>query len=789
MDKERREKEKQNKTNIEKESIENKKLKEERAELERLLKKRFKERIFIRERPIKPIREIKSVGKKEIKNEILEKETIKGKKEEKSKESEKKIQKKNFELIIKLQEIQTIIANHINKVKSQENFCKNFKLFIDEFASDINDINNKLYIAIKDSCENKKTIEPNKKKLFIEIDNLYTKFKKFNSILDEINNNTQKKIENKYKFIHDNFNEIINSLTQFKPYLKSVFELKIEVIKKTMEDLNILIEELKNNEYSYEELKKEIESNIISLQNKGKEFCEEVNKIIIERIKYINQKIEMQNNQKDEELNNPKIDKKFLRNSLLLGIDEFSISNDIFSSKLLFNDNNNIDLEKHGLLKRNWKEICLVYEDYDLHDINFELKAVGLKPKHYFYKASVEFKLNTLIEILEFEIDGKKSSYNYDNSSIIFDIKLFNLEYNKIHLKYKESKKDLSEGEKKERKLYRVNWYGISKKLKGQNAIFTLILKCDYEIICFGNGILTKTNENEYKWGGVVPHEGKKILVKMSRKTAKFAFNVISRIESLDKTFLKNIKLTDNDYFKGGNNEINKIEALSNQTKKIQYKEEKRKYEIDFINTNSYYGEFNLKGELTNRCKGEWICNLTKEQIEEEIPDDYKMNKENFRQIAINIIKNYDEKNENDSIEVPDFVKIGKWIYNNLKYDSSYSGKNKISATEIYNIRCGVCHHFTILYNALLYSLGYQCIYVSGYAIKGTDSFNENDGHAWSLIKVNDKWLPFDATWGIFSGKLPVCHVFGFYFQWKRMASGSKKIKFTKYKVQGNFIE
>ena len=32
--------------------------------------------------------------------------------------------------------------------------------------------------------------------------------------------------------------------------------------------------------------------------------------------------------------------------------------------------------------------------------------------------------------------------------------------------------------------------------------------------------------------------------------------------------------------------------------------------------------------------------------------------------------------------------------------------------------------------------------------------------HAWSLINVNGKWYPFDATWGILSGKLAVCHVF-----------------------------
>ena len=232
-----------------------------------------------------------------------------------------------------------------------------------------------------------------------------------------------------------------------------------------------------------------------------------------------------------------------------------------------------------------------------------------------------------------------------------------------------------------------------------------------------------------------------------------------------------------------------KIESYSNQTKQIEYKSDKRVYEIEFKDTNSYYGEFITKGQLMNRCKGEWICDLTNEQIEKEIPEDYKYNKEGFKEIATVIIKNYDKINGNDITKVTDFVKIGEWVKENIKYDYTYHGKNEITASEIYNEKKGVCHHFTKLYNALLYSLGYQCIYVSGYAIEKNDCFNNDDGHAWSLIKVNDKWLPFDATWGIFSGKLPVSHIFAHYFSGETSASGTDSIKLDETKINGKFLE
>ena len=491
---------------------------------------------------------------------------------------------------------------------------------------------------------------------------------------------------------------------------------------------------------------------------------------------------------KDNKINYPVIDKRFLKNSMLIGIDEFSNPNNIFSSRILFNDKN-INYNKEDLLRRNWKEICYIYEDYDLHDIHFELKAVGLEKNVYYNSASIGFTLNRNIKILEFEIDGKKSSYNYKDSLLEFDIHLSNLEENKIHFKYEDSGKNMTIEEKKGRKLYRTDWYGISKNLKGQTALFTLIIKCDYEIIGFEKGYLTKIKEGEYKWGGKVPDEGKRILVKMSRKTANFDFNVIERIESIDKKPIKKTTFTVNSYFKGGNNKINKIESYSNQTKQIEYKSDKRVYEIEFKDTNSYYGEFITKGQLMNRCKGEWICDLTDEQIEKEIPEDYKYNKEGFKEIASVIIKNYDKINGNDMTKVTDFVKIGEWVKENIKYDYTYHGKNEITASEIYNEKKGVCHHFTKLYNALLYSLGYQCIYVSGYAIEKNDCFNNDDGHAWSLIKVNDKWLPFDATWGIFSGKLPVSHIFAHYFSGGTSASGTDSIKLDETKINGKFLE
>ena len=109
---------------------------------------------------------------------------------------------------------------------------------------------------------------------------------------------------------------------------------------------------------------------------------------------------------------------------------------------------------------------------------------------------------------------------------------------------------------------------------------------------------------------------------------------------------------------------------------------------------------------------------------------------------------------------------------------------------DIYNKRVGVCHHFTRLSNALLYSLGYKVIYAAGYACINNNTFKTDTGHAWSLIQLdNKKWHPFDSTWGILTGKLPVGHIFGTFFNRGFRVRGHDSPRFDELEMEGKFIK
>ena len=444
-------------------------------------------------------------------------------------------------------------------------------------------------------------------------------------------------------------------------------------------------------------------------------------------------------------------------------------------------------------MRKNWHQTCYVYDDYDIYDIYYDIKAVGLSPNYYFTSTSHGFSYNKIVEIQLFLINGVPSNFKKNNHSIEFKVKLYNMQSAKIHIIYKEIKdlKKLSRGEIEERKICRREYYGLDRALSGQMAKFCLIIKGTFDIVNFSEYFLIRNkknlNEIEYVWGGRVPYGGLKTLIHFSKKIALWSFKFCSRFHSNQN--IRNTTLKIPIEFIGGNNEILNIKTSSPQTSKIILDEERRQYIIKYLNTNYKNCEFIIEGVLQNKSKGEWLVDLSNDEIDKRIPQEDKLCKPQLNNIAKKIIEDFDKNNKNTNFQYLDFMKIGIWVHKNIKYNYKYTGKTELSSIDIYNIREGVCHHFTKLSNALLYSLGYRVLYISGYTCKNNKEFNTDSGHAWSLIQLNNKWYPFDSTWGIFSGKLPISHIFGTFSSKSRKTHGTDIIHFDRQNMEGKYIE
>lgn len=193
-------------------------------------------------------------------------------------------------------------------------------------------------------------------------------------------------------------------------------------------------------------------------------------------------------------------------------------------------------------------------------------------------------------------------------------------------------------------------------------------------------------------------------------------------------------------YFGGSNFNFTKNELLTSKKEKDDLKIDNFYY-LTFRNFQEKEGYFKLNLTFSS---SPFFWNITVDEIKNTSTDE-----------TISLAKDI---LQNDKSSKPDYYKIGKWVYKNIQYSYDYSGI-ELSISDIINIKQGVCHHYTLLYNALLNSIGIETVYITGYSVKDLD--NPTDGlHAWTAAKIDGKWIGLDATWGLFTGYLPLCHLF-----------------------------
>ena len=641
---------------------------------------------------------------------------------------------------------ETKISNLISydNLNIQKNDCENYKAYLSELNYQLNNLKDQLNISIPEEMNTQNILSPEENiDVINDLEAITNRINEYNNLIEN------QKIE--LKHLENNFNIIQYEIDDANTNEKSLIKVKIESIEKLLSENELFINKLNNNKIKCEEKKKEIENYIEIIKSITKD---KVIQIRNRRGKMI-ENIDLKKSHNFNEIN----DYLFLKGSMLLDIKDYSTVKKLLKTMYVFkkSDSGKDICEKQRLLRKDWYEICIINDDYDLHDVKYELKAVGLADDMAFTSSSFNFltDFNFKKNILSFEIDGNQEKYEEEKYSIRFNINLKNNESSKIHIIYKILLDDNSLG-----KVSRSNKYGISERLYEQKAKYILKNESNFDIVNFEEEFFVKTNENAYQWGGKVPEGGRETKIRFSKKEGKINFKEKYSIKTVNNANIKDTIMKIPSFYFGGNNQMIKYNYSSNQAKNINLDQNKKTFQVEYSNTNSSIGEFIIEGELINRCKIDWIFNLTDEEIDSLVPDDYKTNKALFNQIANQKIKQYDDEHRNNPIKIHNASKIGKWVKKYIKYDISYAGLFNKTAMQIYYEKKGVCHHHTILFNALMYSLGYQVLYAFGYAAERENKYGEKDSHAWSLIKIEGKWIPFDSTLGIFLGKLPVTHVY-----------------------------
>ena len=769
------------------------KLKKENEELQKI-KNKNKENSSLNKNLILNFKDLsRSIGLKNIKYSKFNASKDKNNKIN-NKENKKIVYSEKGNIIIKgYEKTLDIIKNDANQINSTLNeqikIIGGYRKYLNEINGFIIKHKERLNISIDDvaiiddnNIKNKLqeiiTINEKASLLLFELDD----------ILSENKDNLGQNIENILENIQTNINNL--KLEQNKDENK--FNNICDEINQIISVIDVIFNDFNDNKNKFDSKNKIIEEEIKKIKDKQNQIIIKNENEIANNNNIIKEKIDNLNNNKI--INNER-KKKFIEQSFLFNVKNVSKKLELLKTINLFknDDKSEKNLKNFKILKKNFHEICYIYDDYQIHDIYYILKVVGLPKKRKLTKSSYSFDSDYVIEIQEFSLNDIPSKYSDEEQGIIkFAINLSNLEAVKVHIKIKAQKKSylISKEEKEHRKIYRSGDYGLSSNLAGEKAKYSLILKGSFDIVNFDEYFLIRNinnkEESEYTWGGIVPPKGKMTSIMFSKKEAIFSFNQEINFEF--EEYVKDTKIFVPIEFVGGNNEILNITLSSPQTTDIKLDEEYRRYIFNFSDTNNKNIEIVIKGELRNKCKGDWNVYLTDEQIEYLMPEQDVKDKEELKIIAKKIINDFDKNNKNSDYEFLDYMKIGFWVYENIKYDLKYVG-TVYSALAIYKMKKGVCCHFTRLCNALLYSLGYKVVYVTGYAIEGR-TFSLEDLHAFSLIQLdNNQWFPFDSTWGILFGKLHVGHIFRMFDNGIYNYDTYQSIKSHSQTINGKFIQ
>lgn len=350
-------------------------------------------------------------------------------------------------------------------------------------------------------------------------------------------------------------------------------------------------------------------------------------------------------------------------------------------------------------------------------------------------------KLN--VEIMDAKVVGKKykTYFSKEDNELVFQFdNAVNGNFLEFDFKYKIINED-------QLKYIRNEFVSIPAFANGAQGNILVIVPNNLAVYSLNRNFIR--NGNEYSWKGTVSKNGFYDVFYLTLKRAKWKIELLSEI--IADNNLTSFDMTIPLYFKNGNNNIEYYKVETNYpTNYTQIVEDKNSIITSFRGINNRFFQIKVDALLNNDYDNKvWV----------------KLNPQDYLAIDKNLsyqLKNLAHKIQaNMKLDELFYVILAQWVHNNIEYDINYIEKD-MTTEEILQTKKGVCIHYAQLYNDLLRSVGIPSVIVSGISYN-TDT-NKFENHAWNLVYTNADWQAIDPTWGLYSGILPVSHIF-LYFE------------------------
>ena len=428
-------------------------------------------------------------------------------------------------------------------------------------------------------------------------------------------------------------------------------------------------------------------------------------------------------------------------------------------NKKLIAKNEEIDkIEGIGVFKKiAYAQRNKIFKDYQEITVEIAYKLIERKNPMPLTGAMTcySFSKNDKITILNTSLNGINDGVNYVNDDEEKSIKIYYHDMKNddkiiVHIEYK-----IIESNPKEKFYFSKN-ISISNDFSGVEGRVTVYIPNDINVYGFQNSLLIEDKEEiveglrKFKWNGMISNFGFNEKVFYSLNEARWTIDY-EKVFACNKE-IKNILITIPAYFNGGCNQMENYIVSSN-------KGEYPKNTLIQIENNHIYSTMKkakkslLKIQAQIKCDFHYEPNWNQfldENLLSYIEDEYKLK----------LIKiNRDILKENTNEEIPDYIKIGKYIQNNINFTPTFTETNP-NPLKVMLMKVGGFYDFAMLYSYLLKAHNIPSMIIYGYRYEQYQRKPDFTKHCWVLSKINNNWMNLDCLYGLYTGKIPVTYVF-----------------------------
>ena len=86
------------------------------------------------------------------------------------------------------------------------------------------------------------------------------------------------------------------------------------------------------------------------------------------------------------------------------------------------------------------------------------------------------------------------------------------------------------------------------------------------------------------------------------------------------------------------------------------------------------------------------------------------------------------------------------WIATHIQYGENTFGLESQNPESVFSNKTAICSGYSRLFAHFCKESGIPAFYVAGYG-KELNDVSSIQIHAWNIVRINDKWYPFDVTW------------------------------------------